>query len=190
MHTNNPLAVSGIHGLEHAKAAYANAQEIIRFVDNKTSILTGLIVVTTAFPISVLHWCLQNDNGVIKKVLALHPCLIWWAWGGLALAIAAGGVALLFTMASLVPRNPANGFTVLFPLHKDSQKVEFENLLLTLKGGYSQDDRIAEYAKQIQDVGLILYRKTHRQRCAVRAFQTEMGILFVVAAIGGWIGVH
>ena len=47
---------------EHARIGYQNAQEAIRFVDAKTSIMTGLVIVTTGVPFLVLQWLLNKDN--------------------------------------------------------------------------------------------------------------------------------
>lgn len=44
--------------LTHARACYSNAQDIIKFVDTKTTVLTGIVTITTGIPLVILRYVL------------------------------------------------------------------------------------------------------------------------------------
>jgi hypothetical protein len=49
--------------LLHARAAYANAQDVIKFVDTKTTVLTGIVTITTGIPLVILRYLLLEKAG-------------------------------------------------------------------------------------------------------------------------------
>lgn len=102
--------------LEHAKAGYANAQEIVKFVDSKTGILTGIVTATTAIPFALLNLLISSDSdnqfvqwfhncGTVPKVIIM---------GSLGIAIWVGCLSLLNSTSGLMSRKPTNG-------HKDER---------------------------------------------------------------------
>lgn len=55
--------------LEHARAAYVNAQETVRFVDSKTGVLTGVLTVTTGLPFALIQFIGSSDSGRAGKLI-------------------------------------------------------------------------------------------------------------------------
>ncbi len=64
------------NNLAHARALYANAQEVIRFVDTKTSVLTGILTVTTGIPLALLPYVL------VRKSDESSALVQWYSGGG------------------------------------------------------------------------------------------------------------
>ena len=48
--------------IEHAKAAYDNAQDVIKFVDTKTGVMTGVLTITTGIPLAVFHFVVSHKS--------------------------------------------------------------------------------------------------------------------------------
>ncbi len=102
--------------IAHARAAYANAQEVIRVIDTKTSVMTGLIVVTTGFPLVVFEYLLTRDlkekTPFIQwsNQISFHHCdwLLSAALILLLLALAFGLLALLASTNGLMSRPMGN----------------------------------------------------------------------------------
>ena len=102
--------------LEHAKDAYANAQETVKFVDSKTGILTGIVTATTAIPFALLNLLISSDSNN-QFVQWFHNCggfprLI--VMGSLGVAVWVGCLSLLNSTSGLMSRMPTNG-------HKDER---------------------------------------------------------------------
>ena len=64
------------NNLAHARALYPNAQEVIRFVDTKTSVLTGILTVTTGIPLALLPYVL------VRKSDESSALVQWYSGGG------------------------------------------------------------------------------------------------------------
>ena len=100
--------------LAHGKACYQNAQEVIRFVDSKTGVMTGVVTVTTGIPLAVFHFILSGKSDEAATI---------WAWidqGGaprwlvglsasfLLLGFICGVWSLVAATSGLMARRPLN----------------------------------------------------------------------------------
>lgn len=111
--------------LEHAKASYANAQEAIRFVDSKTAILTGIVVLSTGIPFAVGQF-ICSDDSIPQSIFTWlsqyhvdHPILFRVKIGGALAASLCGVLSLLASTNGLMSRLPRRGsrkeFNILLP---------------------------------------------------------------------------
>lgn len=85
--------------LEHAKASYANAQEVIRFVDTKTGVMTGIVTITTGLPFALLNLLISSDTPAATNLLE------WYSSCGFVvktLITGAGVAGILFGVFSLL----------------------------------------------------------------------------------------
>jgi hypothetical protein len=99
----------------HARAAYANAQEIIRFVDTKTSVLTGIITVTTGVPLVIFKYALTRNSAEAAPVIDWYnhasqfpKNLVFVAAITLAIAFVFGLFSLLASTNGLMSRPTRN----------------------------------------------------------------------------------
>jgi hypothetical protein len=99
----------------HARAAYANAQEIIRFVDTKTSVLTGIITVTTGVPLVIFKYVLTRNSAEAAPVINWYnhapqfsKDLVFVAAITLAVAFVFGLFSLLASTNGLMSRPTRN----------------------------------------------------------------------------------
>src|SRR4051794_8119336 len=62
--------------LQHAKDGYKNSQEVIRFVDTKTAVITGLSTLIAGSLVAILKWSIESDAEANLQLLARgHPCI-------------------------------------------------------------------------------------------------------------------
>ncbi len=97
--------------LEHARAGYANAQEVVRFVDSKSAILTGVITVTTGIPFALLQVLVSSESPRIDKLIALSSSYLWAVGTAtilVAMGILCGALSLLSSTSGLMARQPAS----------------------------------------------------------------------------------
>lgn len=95
--------------LEHAKAGYTVAQETIKFIDTKTGIMTGVLVITTGLPFLLMNFVASDEGKDTKELLLAHPiftCLIAFA---LLLGLAFGTMSLMSGTNGLMARTPVRG---------------------------------------------------------------------------------
>lgn len=102
--------------LNHAKAGYANSQETIRFVDSKTGILTGIVLVTTGIPFALLQIIpFKDETGSmsfatwIKARESVELISVYALFGLAVLAIFFGVMSLLASTSGLMSRHPRRG---------------------------------------------------------------------------------
>ena len=96
--------------LGHARAAYSNAQETIRFVDSKTGILTGILTVTTGLPFALLQFMVSSESERAGKLIVFYAHRGSIAATGMivpmALGIVFGALSLLSSTNGLMARQP------------------------------------------------------------------------------------
>src|SRR5258706_14571470 len=96
--------------LAHAQAGYKNAQEVIRFMDTKISIITGFITVSLGLPLLVMRLLTERDkNGFLslEGMVAQSP---WWCVASLVLLLlgfGSGVIPFWSALRGLLPRSPA-----------------------------------------------------------------------------------
>ncbi|MFL6519705.1 MAG: hypothetical protein ACJ8NS_05750 [Chthoniobacterales bacterium] len=99
----------------HARAAYANTQEIIRFIDTKTSVLTGIVTVTTGVPLVMFKYALTRNSAEAAPVISWYnhapqfsKDLVFAAAIPLAVAFVFGLFSLLASTNGLMSRPTRN----------------------------------------------------------------------------------
>lgn len=168
--------------LEHLKAGYSNAQEIIRFVDTKTSFLTGAATLTTGFILEAARQYAEM-SGNIKQNFAIHPYLSCVLISVGQYALFFGGLCIWCCVLSLIARPPVRkskrGSAVLFPFYQGSQPEQ--DYITSASQGLTRKQILKEYEAQIWNVGLILQKKVVRHRWA--SIMLLLQLAFVV--LGG-----
>src|SRR5262249_8325550 len=117
--------------LSHAKAGYQNAQDVIKFVDTKTAVITGLSTVTAGFLFATLKWSIESD-GVSRprlyQVTVPHACAALFFYLLVVLSLLSLLVCLAAAVWSVIararPRNLENAFTILFPIYRRRDTTE------------------------------------------------------------------
>jgi len=134
--------------LTHAKAGYTNAQEVIRFIDSKTGIMTGVLTVTTSIPIAIFHSILSGSSNEVAMIVAwtrqggASQWLVWLCAFFMIVGFALGIVSLIAATSGLMARRPLKS------VRDDSLLKEIGRLILkTLtfgKKGEASGERPAE----------------------------------------------
>lgn len=126
--------------LNHAKASYSNAQEVIRFVDSKTAILTGIVLVTTGLPFVLIQTLWSTDaNSVLKWICNLNLIHPWLVNAEIVVALVGSICGVLSILAStngLMSRLPVKGkhrdpHILLHPLYFLFGQLPLVNRLVT-----------------------------------------------------------
>jgi hypothetical protein len=98
--------------LTHARSAYADTQEVIRFVDGKTGIMTGIVTLTTGVPLAILHSSLMPDSferAAVSGWLAQPGLPRWLSIASISLMLlgfAFGVISLVASTSGLMARRP------------------------------------------------------------------------------------
>jgi hypothetical protein len=118
--------------LIHARASYANAQDVIKFVDTKTTVLTGIVTITTGIPLVILRYVLLEKAAqslAVTQWYSRAPTLGRYAFIAAVILLAIGFVfgllSLLASTNGLMARTPRKA--------RDKQRSlsrELGNLLL------------------------------------------------------------
>jgi hypothetical protein len=95
---------------DHAKAGYANAQEVVRFVDSKTAILTGVVTVTTGIPFALFQFIISTETERAGRLLEIYrscgPVTLALTLAPIGFGIMAGTLSLLSSTNGLMSRQP------------------------------------------------------------------------------------
>lgn len=165
--------------LEHAKAAYANAQETIRFMDTKAGALTGLSTIVTGLPILVLQWITEQQSvdgsrWQISSLVECHPIILPVLSVVLGAGAFSGVVSLWFALDCISARLPSKRRrpTVLFPMVGDLGSRSA--IVRKLRNGLTHASILDEYKTQILRVGFILSQKALALSRAMRWFKLQM----------------
>jgi hypothetical protein len=190
----DPSAVAANKVLEetlaHAKAGYQNAQEVIKFVDTKTAVVTGLSTVTAGFLLAVLKWSIEAD-GVsrpdLNQLTAGHSCtaVSFYIFVVLSFvcALACLAAAVWSVIARARPRNLENAFTILFPIYRRRDAVAAYSAFEQKLKGMNRPEIIKEYEDQLRIVGMILGQKLKHIRISCIALLAQIVCLGVAAGL-------
>jgi len=174
--------------LSHAKDGYKNAQEVIRFIDTKSTYFAGAALILVGFTMQLLKQYFELP-AELKTQLAYAADYHPWAFFAIR-AIAAfsmffGVLALWSAVFSLVARptkkNSHHIDTILFPFF--TGKATDRDICQKIVKGMTEKNVAQEYACQIWNVGLILQKKVRRNRWAAGLFLVQIALL----TIGGII---
>lgn len=198
--------------LEHAKASHANTQETIRAVDTKLSIITGIVTVTTGFPIAAIGLLISNDTPAVIHIFKwCCICPLWLQvifilgvcsgiyFGVKGLSACADGLMgrppehkqlhdstfrSLFRWRKNAPPNNLPPFVGLFP-HHTLERSAFAQAALKkfVNAEYTPATILAEYADQLLILGSIMAAKIQWSRQAVMWFRQQIVFYFLAALV-------
>jgi hypothetical protein len=173
--------------VDHAKLAYANTQEVIRFVDLKSNVLIALSTVISGGAIAFAKWNfeLPHDSSIkVQALILTHPCLATTAAILFALSLVATVVSYLAATWSLIARPAAPGaFTVLFPVPRDLDRPSHRKLICERLAGLSREGILQEFNEQLAAVGRILQSKLKSSRIAAITVITQLALLTIAVLI-------
>ena len=180
-HTDENTLENFENTFEHLKAGYANAQEIIKFIDTKTSFLTGASALVIGFVMEALKQYIVQVPPNIKHDFDSHPYLVCVLMVLGELSLLAGGICIWCSVLSLIARPPTKKLkrncTILFPFY--SGKPSERDYCAKVSQGLTDKEILKEYEAQIWNVGLILQKKLFRHRWAGKMFLIQLIILTV-----------
>ncbi len=171
--------------IEHAKAGYDNAQNVIKLIDAKAGILIGLSTLAAGFLISVFKWYVELDpaKGGANFLAAVtkHPGFTHWAASIGVLSSNAGLVCIGACVWSVVARpRPSHlnmPFLILFPVYPQSKETEAAEFFRWKLQGMRRPEILIEYEDQLRVLGLILSKKLKHNRVASIAFIVQLCLL-------------
>lgn len=172
--------------IEQARAGYHNGQEIIRFIDTKSSFITGASTVSIGFVLNALKEYIQLPSA-LRNNFDSCPVMIFWITSLAIISLFVGVLCLWQSIMSLVgrpPRSPDYRPTILFPFYVGSQaeRLQCDKIV----SGMTEEDIAQEFQTQILSLGIIVRRKFVRHRWAgwLLLFQltaiTAAGILVLI----------
>jgi hypothetical protein len=176
--------------LAHAKEGYKNAQDVIRFVDTKTAVITGLSTLIAGSLIGILKWSIESDNdshATLADIAVIHPCWIVCFYVLVALCFSATFVCITAAIWSVLarsrPRHLENKFTILFPCYKKRHETDACRVFERKLKGMTINEVLLEYEDQLRVVGLILSKKLKHIRVASFALLAELFLFFLAVIL-------
>src|SRR5712664_3925634 len=108
--------------LEHARNGYRNAQDVIKLIDTKTGVVTGLSTLSAGFLIALLKWSIESPTlspRNFDQLTQSHPMFASAIYASivasLLCSLACFGSAVWSVVARGRPKELKHPFTVLFP---------------------------------------------------------------------------
>lgn len=163
--------------IEHAANGYKNAQETIRFIDTKSTFLTGASTLTLGFVLEGVKRFLELPNA-FKASFDGHPYYLLVLELLTSLSLFLGGMCLWCCIMSIVGRPPVRPRdTILFPFF--SGKSEEITCCSRISSGVTRLEIAREYEIQVRDIGFILRKKLIRHRWAAWMFLAQLMALML-----------
>lgn len=187
VNSHKSLAVA----LDHAREGYRNAQDIIKFIDTKSGVLTGLSGVTAGGVIESLKWffaltqqsrfeILHSDHAHLVVVALLME---------VSLTCCAGCFFCVVTSVVARPPRQFQRYTILFPFLPLKNRRGAALYYRRIAKGMSREEIAREYQCQITAVGEILARKVLWHRRAVKCFVAQVLAILAGAGMLAWLAV-
>jgi len=174
--------------LLHAKDGYKNSQEVIKFVDTKTAVITGLNTLIVGSLVSLLKWSIESEKGshaTLPELAFVHPCIAAWFYALVTCCFVAALICLAAAIWSVLarsrPRRLENNFTILFPLYREREETAACQAFEEKLKGMTKKQILVEYEDQLRIVGMILGKKLKHIRVACFALLVEL--LFFVFSV-------
>ena len=167
--------------LDHAKDGYRNAQEVIKFIDTKTAVVTGLSTLLGGFLLLVLKWSVELNGNLtpnLGQLTSAHLCLATCFYFLVLVSLLAAVLCLCAAVWSVIararPTNLENAFTVLFPFYRRRDAAEACRQFERKLGGMTKTEIIKEYEDQLRIVGMILGQKLKHIRISSIALVVQI----------------
>jgi hypothetical protein len=170
--------------LAHAQAGYENAQNVIKAVDTKTTIVTGLSTLTAGFLIALIKWSIELDHtspANLQRVVAVFPVLSTFLFVFIGMSFLNAFFCIAASVWSVVarqrPKNMETRFTVLFPAYRQADATDACRYFEERLRGCSPSAILKEYEDQLRIVGMILGHKLRHNRTACIALLFQILLL-------------
>jgi len=167
--------------LEHAKNGYRNAQEVIKSIDAKTGVITGLSTLSAGFLIALVKWSIESPTTSQRSfdfLIQNHPQFTFAIYAGivasLVCALTCLGTAVWSVVARDRPKNLKNRFTVLFPIYDHEAETDAQQFFERRLNGMTRNEILKEYEDQLRIVGAILCRKIKYNRRACWSLSVQL----------------
>jgi hypothetical protein len=173
---------------EHARTSHANIQETIKFLDTKSGIITGLVSISAALPISVLHWIATTTDSKLLDKFSCYECLGKITFLLILASIAFAAATIVYSIRSLLARTAPGESTLLFAIHPANPSQQLRKKLDQLPEGLPLHEILKEYSNQLYDLGAILYLKGVYHRHSAACFQWQIALILIAISLIGYIG--
>jgi hypothetical protein len=169
--------------VDHAKTAYTNAQDVIKFVDLKSNVLIALSTVVSGFALALAKWNFELPSTSAARISVLakgHPCLTWTALILFGLSLVATIISYAAATWSMIVRPAKRGaFTVLFPVPRENKRETHRRLIAERLSGMSREGVLHEFSEQLFAVGQILQAKQRNSRIGAITVLAQLALLTV-----------
>jgi hypothetical protein len=173
-----------VRTLAHAQTGYENAQNVIKAIDTKTTIVTGLSTLAGGFLIAIIKWSIELDEASpanLQRIVEAFPRLstLLFIFIGFSFlnAFFCIGASVWSVVARQRPKNLENRFTILFPAYRRADAKDacryFEDRLRDC----NKSAILKEYEDQLRIVGMILGHKLRHNRTACIALLLQIFLL-------------
>jgi len=169
--------------LEHARLAFGNAQDVIRFIDAKCNVLVALTTVISGFAISLAKWNFELPSKsplTITAIAQAHHIRVYLIVLPLIVSLVATAVCIAGAVWSLIARPPkSGGFTVLFPLPRNLTDEKHREILIERLSGMEEEVILNEFSEQLATLGRISQTKLRSSRIVAWAVLVQVGALII-----------
>jgi hypothetical protein len=176
--------------LEHARDGYRNAQDVIKFVDTKSTIVTGLSTLFAGFLIASAKWSIESSpssHSNFERLSQAHPYFAFLIFGSIIVSLVAAMICLTAAVWSVVarlrPGNLNSEFTVLFPMYSEGDELRAKRYFRRQLQGMQRSDVLEEYEDQLRVVGMILCRKLRHNRIACIALLVQVASVAIALTL-------
>ncbi len=173
-----------IRTLAHAQTGYENAQNVIKAIDTKTTIVTGLSTLAAGFLIALIKWSIELDDtspANLEQVVTAFPKLSTLLFIFVGMSFLNAFFCIAASVWSVVarqrPKNLENPFTILFPAYRRAEAKAAYRYIEERLRDCSKSAILKEYEDQLRIVGMILGHKLQHNRTACSALLLQILLL-------------
>lgn len=187
---STPLGGDGLlrEQLVFAQRAFVNAQELVRFMDQKAAFLLATVGIATS-ALSALALAILRQSADVPKYLVV-PTVV------LALVYVLLSVVLIWTATAVFAarthgiRSDSNAPGLLFPLIVLKKHDKNEDAYRRALASTTFEELLAEYSNQIMEVSNIYAEKQKRINLALLLFQVLIVLWTVELLLLGVVSVY
>lgn len=179
--------------IEHVSKGYANAQDTIRFIDQKNAFVSGLSTALAGVALAIIGKIIGRPEEQFNSAIMTPNCGHWLAFGLIVISCAIAAACLINVVLSVRASAPRSDrgveHSILFPYVVSPKDLTAFNSSYTayakkLEDGFDVSYILREYADQLAIVGWILSVKREYHRASVALFAWQMGTLTTGVIIG------
>lgn len=159
--------------IDHARSSFDNAQDVIKFIDTKTAIVTGLNSILTGIPFLLFEWLFNQSTYSplsFDSLTKSSPELMFASAVCGFLGLTTGILSLVFAIQALTARGPTSKYiSILFPVIPPKRRHSAARSIRRLRSGITKTEIIRDYEHQLQNLGTILSLKISWLRRSLNA---------------------